>query len=112
MELFKINKLVFKEEDFLDDINEYEDLIPLIQDLQGSLVYEEINCVGENECCNKTDKNYIVEIQGFIDENDDFYTKEELLENSIDINGANLDLFVIRIYKCVECGKWIFDILE
>ena len=24
----------------------------------------------------------------------------------------NLDPFIIRVYKCVECGKWIIDILE
>ena len=109
MELFKIKDLVFKDEDFLDEI---EDLIPIIQDLQESLSYDERNCVGENDCCNKTDKNYIVEIEGYLNSEDDFYTKEELIKNDTNIEGGNLDPFIIRVYKCVECGKWIIDILE
>ncbi|MBM6861888.1 hypothetical protein H9X78_15710 [Clostridium saudiense] len=112
MELFKIKDLVFNSEEFLDNINEFEDLIPIIQDLQKSLTYEEINCVGENDCCNKTDRNYIVEIQGYLDDEDEFYTKEELIQNGINIDSASLDPFIIRVYKCVECGKWIIDILE
>ena len=112
MELFKIKDLVFNSEEFLDNINEFEDLIPIIQDLQKSLTYEEINCVGENDCCNKTDRNYIVEIQGYLDDEDEFYTKEELIQNGINIDSAILDPFIIRVYKCVECGKWIIDILE
>lgn len=112
MELFKIKDLIFKGEDFLDEIEEYEDLIPIIQELQESLNYEEINCVGENDCCNKTDKNYIVEIEGYLNSEDDFYTKEELIKNGTNIEGSNLDPFIIRVYKCVECGKWIIDILE
>lgn len=112
MELFKIKDLMFNDEEFLDDIEEYLDLIPIIQDLQENLEYEEINCVGENDCCNKTDKNYIVEIQGYLDKEDDFYTKEELIGNGVNLEGTNLDPFIIRVYKCVECGKWIIDILE
>ena len=110
MKLFEIKGLVFNSEEFLDNIGEYEDLIPIIQDLQENLVYEEINCVGENDCCNKTDKNYIVEIQGYLDDQDEFYTKEELLENGVNLETGNLDPFIIRVYKCVECGKWIIDI--
>ena len=53
MRLFSINDLNFNEEDFLDNINEYEDIIPIIEELQNSLSYDEIECVGENECCNK-----------------------------------------------------------
>mgnify|MGYP001161734469 CR=1 FL=1 len=112
MKLFKIKDLEFNSEEFLDNIDEYEDLIPIIQDLQGNLAYEEISCVGENDCCNNTDKNYIVEIQGYLDSEDEFYTKEELIQNGTNIEGANLDPFIIRVYKCVECGKWIIDILE
>ena len=40
------------------------------------------------------------------------YTKEELIGNGVNLEGANLDPFIIRVYKCVECGKWIIDILE
>lgn len=112
MRLFSINDLNFNEEDFLDNINEYEDIIPIIEELQNSLNYDEIECVGENECCNKTNKNYIIEIQGFINENDEFITKEELESNSTMVQEGIMDLFVIRLYKCVDCGKWIIDILE
>lgn len=110
MELFKVNGLSFNEEDFLDDINEFEDIIPIIQELQQNLNYEEINCVGENDCCGKTDRNYIVEIQGFLTDEDEFITKEEL-EKSGGVT-TTLDIFVIRIYKCISCNKWIIDIIE
>ena len=112
MTLFKIKDLEFKKEEFLDDINEFEDIIPIIQELQEGLTYEEIECVGENDCCNKTKKNYFSEIQGFIDENDEFLTKEEVQKSEKDFQIGSLDMFVIRIYKCVSCGKWIIDILE
>ena len=46
MRLFSINDLNFNEEDFLDNINEYEDIIPIIEELQNSLSYDEIKCVG------------------------------------------------------------------
>lgn len=112
MELFRIRDLIFKEEDFLDDINEFEDIIPIIEDIQYELEYEEIECVGENDCCNSTNKNYIIEIQGFLNSDDEFITKEEIEANPAIAQGKVLDMFVIRIYKCVSCGKWIFDILE
>lgn len=111
MNLFTIDGLSFNKEDFLDNINEYEDIIAIIEELQEHLKYDEIECVGENECCNKTKKNYIVEIQGFINQNDEFITMEEAKENN-QLNSGVMDLFVIRLYKCVDCGKWIIDILE
>ena len=111
MNLFTIDGLSFNKEDFLDNINEYEDIIAIIEELQENLKYDEIECVGENECCNKTKKNYIVEIQGFINQNDEFITMEEAKENNL-LNSGVMDLFVIRLYKCVDCGKWIIDILE
>ena len=110
MELFKIKDLVFKKEEFLDDIREFEDLLPIIYELQEELTYEEIECVGENDCCRKSNKNYIVEIQGFLNEEDEFITKKEIEENHSIAQGKVLDLFVIRLYKCVECGKWFIDI--
>ncbi|MBP3915898.1 MULTISPECIES: hypothetical protein [unclassified Clostridium] len=112
MKLFKIKDLVFNREDFLDDINEFEDLLPIIEELQDELTYEEIECVGENDCCGKSNKNYIVEIQGFLNQEDEFITKKEIEENPSLFNGQVMDLFVIRLYKCVSCGKWIIDILE
>lgn len=112
MELFKINGLVFAKEDFLDNISEFEDIIDIVKELQNTLSFQEIECVGENDCCEKTNKNYIVEIQGFINKNDEFITKEELENSEINKREQFLDLFVIRIYKCLECGKWIIDILE
>ena len=79
MELFKIKDLVLRKEDFLDDISEFEGILPIIEVLQDGLTYEEIECVGVNDCCNETKKNYVVEIQGFIDSNDVFITNEELM---------------------------------
>ena len=96
MNLFTIDGLSFNKEDFLDNINEYEDIIAIIEELQENLKYDEIECVGENECCNKTKKNYIVEIQGFINQNDEFITMEEAKENN-QLNSGVMDLFVIRL---------------
>ena len=112
MKLFNIKGLEFNSEDFLDELIEFEDIIPIIKDLEETLNYEEIECVGENDCCNNTNKNYIVEIQGFINNEDEFLTKEEVISSKSDISREQLDMFVIRIYKCVDCGKWIIDILE
>lgn len=110
--LFKIKDLIFYKEDFLDNLDEFEDIIDIIQELSANLIYEEIEVVGQNECCEKTNKNYIIEIPGFLDENDEFLTKEEIELQSASGVERVLDLFVIRIYKCLECKKWIIDILE
>ena len=110
--LFEIKDLVFYKEDFLDNLDEFEDIIDIIQELSANLIYEEIEVVGPNECCEKTNKNYIIEIPGFLDENDEFLTKEEIELQSASGVERVLDLFVIRIYKCLECKKWIIDILE
>ncbi|SHI82791.1 hypothetical protein SAMN02745163_00811 [Clostridium cavendishii DSM 21758] len=110
--LFEIDKIKFYEEDFQDDITEYEDIIPIVQDIQESLKVEEIQCTDENDCCNKTKMNYFVEIQGFITPEDEFVLQSEMEQFKHMFEGQMLDLFVIRIYKCMECNKWIFDILE
>ena len=110
--LFEIKGLEFYKEEFLDNIEEYEDIIDIIKDLSNELTYEEIEVVGSNDCCEKTNKNYIVEIQGFLNQEDEFITKKEIEENPDLANGQIMDLFVIRLYKCVSCGKWIIDILE
>lgn len=110
--LFEIKGIAFYEKDFQDDINEVDDIIPIIQDLQEELEIEEIQCTDENDCCGKTKMNYFSEIQGFITEEDEFLLKSELEANKEKFEGKLLDLFVIRIYKCMDCGKWIIDILE
>ena len=104
-------KCVFVELLIIIDISEFEDILPIIEELQDGLTYEEIECVGVNDCCNETNKNYVVEIQGFIDSNDEFITKEELmaLEN---VDEGMLDTFIITIHMCVNCGKWVLGILE
>ena len=40
MKLFAIKDLVFNREDFLDDISEFEDLLPIVEELQNELTYE------------------------------------------------------------------------
>lgn len=110
-ELFKIKDIKFLKEDFQDDITEFEDILPIVEELSGVLNYDKIQCVDLNDCCGKTKENYIVEIKGFLTEEDDFITFEELEEDKT-IKREGLTLFVIRIYMCVECGKWIIDILE
>lgn len=110
--LFGIGDLSFYKEDFLDNIDEFSDIIDIIKELSNELTYEEIEVVGNNECCEKTNENYIVEIQGFIDEEDSFITKREAELLSKNGELGLLDLFVIRIYMCLECRKWIIDILE
>ena len=110
--LFQIQNLVFYREDFLDNIDEFEDIIDIIKELSPRLKYEKIEVVGQNDCCEKTNENYIIEIQGFLNEEDDFYTREEVEILSKQKPMGNLDLFVIRIYKCLNCNKWIIDILE
>ncbi|WP_418222704.1 hypothetical protein [Clostridium isatidis] len=109
--IFEIKDLKFYEEEFLDNIEDYEDIIPIIQELSLELNYEEIETVGNNDCCNMTNKNYIVEIPGFLDKEDNFITKDEA-EKLTEESEMSLSLFVIRIYKCRECNKWIIDILE
>ncbi|WP_300386253.1 hypothetical protein [Clostridium sp.] len=110
--LFEIEDLKFYKEEFLDDISEFEDIIPIIQELSPHLKYEEIEVSGLNDCCNEVNKNYIIEIHGFIDEEDNFITKEELLDSKDEKRQGGLDIFIIRIYKCLNCSKWIIDILE
>lgn len=111
-ELFKIKDMSFYEEDFFDDITEYEDIIPIIKELEDKLDYEKISCVEINECCSKGKDNYLVEIIGYINSEDEFITKEEKEQFENVLKEDALDLFVIRVYKCVDCGKWIIDILE
>ncbi|AOR23553.1 hypothetical protein [Clostridium taeniosporum] len=111
-EIFKIKDLIFYKEEFLDDINEFEDIFPIIKEFSDNLSYEKINVASLNECCEKTKENYFIEIQGYINKDDDFITKQELEQMSVAFDRRELDLFVIRIYKCTECNKWIIDILE
>lgn len=75
--LFQIKDLEFYEEDFVEDIHDYEDIIDIVQELSEELDYEIIEIAGSNGCCNDTKKNYLVEIIGYVDENDEFVTKNE-----------------------------------
>lgn len=111
-ELFKIKDLSFYEEDFLDDMEEYEDIIPIIKELEPGLSYEKLAVTEDNECCGKSRDNYFIQIHGYINKDDEFITKDEVELFNGSINKNELDLFVIRVYKCVDCGKWIIDILE
>lgn len=110
--LFAVKDLTFYEEDFLDDISEFEDIVEIIQELSSTLSYETIEIAGDNGCCEKTKKNSLVEIIGYIDENDEFITKEERDSLGIAADGKNFDLFVITVHKCCACGKWTISLLE
>lgn len=110
--LFTIKDLVFYKEDFLDNIEDFEDVIHIIKEFSHKLNYEELEVVEENDCCGRTKKNYFIEIQGFLNEYDEFITREELGLLVKERQSGLLDLFVIRIYKCLACRKWIIDILE
>lgn len=107
MLLFEIDGIKFYKEDFQDDYFEYEDIIPIIQEFQEALTIEKISCVDLNDCCQGTKENYFAQIQGFINDEDEF-----LLIDEVEKGKENLDLYVIRIYKCTNCDKWIIDILE
>lgn len=111
-ELFRVGDLVFNQGDYLEDISEFEDIIPIIQDLQEELSYEKITCVDINDCCEKSKDNYIVEIHGYINSEDEFITKKELDMYGNVLKKDKLSLFVISAYMCVDCGKWIIKILE
>lgn len=110
--VFQVKDLVFYEEDFIDDIKDYEDIIDIIQELSQDLDYETIEIAGPNGCCDKTKKNHLVEIIGYIDENDEFITKEEKEAMGIMANNKKFDLFVITVHKCTSCNKWTISILE
>lgn len=110
--LFQVKDLEFYEEDFVEDIKDYEDIIDIIQELSSELKYETIEVAGDNGCCDKTKKNHLVEIIGYIDENDEFVTKEERDAMGIMANNKKFDLFVITVHKCTSCGKWVISILE
>lgn len=110
--LFQVKDLEFYKEDFLDDITEFEDILPIIQELSPELSYEAIEIAGENGCCDKTRTNLLVEIIGYIDENDEFITKEERDKLGLAALGKKFDLFVITIHKCTACNKWSISLLE
>ncbi|MGL5151481.1 MAG: hypothetical protein ACRC7N_13020 [Clostridium sp.] len=110
-ELFKVRDLVFFEEEFQDDINEYDDIIPVMQDLCDELDYEEVQCVDLNDCCSTTKMNYLIQVNGFLNEEDEFVLMQEVEQDS-SIDREKLTLFVIRVYMCTGCKKWMIDILE
>lgn len=110
--VFQVKDLTFYEEDFIDDIRDYKDIIDIIQELSPELDYETIEIAGSNGCCENTKKNHLVEIIGYIDENDEFVTKAEREALGIMAHNKKFDLFVITVHKCTACGKWVISILE
>ena len=85
-ELFRVKDLIFYDEDhakdyddeYAEDLEYLESNIPILKELQNTLTYEKITCTEVNKCCNIGKENYIVELQGFLDENDEFITNEEV----------------------------------
>ncbi|MDD5794376.1 MAG: hypothetical protein PUD42_06390 [Clostridiales bacterium] len=117
-ELFRVKDLIFYDEDhakdyddeYAEDLEYLESNIPILKELQNTLTYEKITCTEVNKCCNIGKENYIVELQGFLDENDEFITNEEVEKFNVD--KSKLSLYIIRVYKCVDCGKWIIDVID
>lgn len=110
--LFEISKIPFYKEDFQDNVEDFQDIIPIIQDFENYLKLEKIQCTDKNDCCYKTKENYIAEIIGVLTEDDDFYSLEEVRARESEFRGKRLDPFGIQVYKCLSCGKWIINILE
>jgi len=110
--LFQIKDLEFYEEEFLEDIHDYEDIVAIVQEFSDELDYEIIEVAGSNGCCEDTKKNYLVEIIGYVDENDEFVTKNERDKMGVMAENKKFDLFVITIHKCTACKKWVISILE
>ena len=76
--LFTISGVDFLAGDFQDDISEFQDIIPILQDFQEELKLEKIECTDENDCCFKTKENYICELVGALTEDDEFYSLIDL----------------------------------
>lgn len=113
--LFKIENIDFYEEEFQDNIEEFRDIIDLITDFSEDLKITEIECAEKNDCCEKTTKNYISELIGALTEDDEFFSVDEIRaseESMKKFSQMNLYPFGIQIYKCMECNKWIINILE
>lgn len=110
--LFTIKGIDFYEEEFQDNIQDFEDLIPLIQDFQEALDIEKIECAEENDCCGNIKFNYISEIIGVLNEADEFYTLDEVRARPDNFKSQILQPFGIQIYKCLGCNKWIINVLE
>lgn len=110
--LFQVKDVSFFKEDFLDNIEEFEDILPIIQELSSELDYEVVEIAGDNGCCDDTKKNILVEIIGYLDENDEFITRDEREALGLAAAGKSFSLFVITVHKCTACGKWTISILE
>lgn len=110
--IFEVNGIEFFEEEFQDNINEFQDIIGILQSFQEDLKIEKIQCVDINDCCFETKENYICELVGALTKEDDFYTLKELRSNYDKFKDEMLYPFGIQVYKCVKCNKWIINILE
>ncbi|WP_300349657.1 hypothetical protein [Clostridium sp.] len=110
--LFEVNGIEFFEEEFQDDINEFQDIVSILKDFQGELKIEKIQCTDKNDCCFSTKENYICELVGALTEDDDFYTLKELRSNYDKFKDEMLYPFGIQVYKCIGCNKWMINLLE
>lgn len=110
--LFTISGVDFLARDFQDDINEFQDIIQILQDFQSELKLEKINCTDKNDCCFKTKENYISELVGALTVDDEFYSLKELRNDYDKFKDEMLYPFGIQVYKCTECNKWIINLLE
>ncbi|MDZ5252296.1 hypothetical protein [Clostridium sp. LIBA-8841] len=110
--LFTISGVDFLEKDFQDNINEFQDIIPIIQDFQDELKLEKIECIDKNDCCFKTKENYICELIGALTKDDEFYSLNELRSDYERFKDEMLYPFGIQVYKCTACNKWIINLLE
>lgn len=110
--LFTISGVDFLASEFQDDINEFQDIIPILQDFQEELTLEKIECTDKNDCCFKTKENYIGELVGALNKDDEFYSLKELRLNYDKFKDEILYPFCIQVYKCTACNKWIINLLE
>ena len=94
--LFTISGVDFLAGDFQDDISEFQDIIPILQDFQEELKLEKIKCTDENDCCFKTKENYICELVGALTEDDEFYSLEVII---IDLK---MKCYILLEYKFIN----------
>ncbi|MGL5067174.1 MAG: hypothetical protein ACRC6T_04995 [Sarcina sp.] len=111
-ELFKIGDVIFTEEEFQDNINEYLDIVDIVKEFEGKFKLEDIECAEINDCCGATKFNAFAELVGVLTEDDDFLTLEEVRASQSIYEGTNVEPFGIQIYKCKSCNKWMFWLLE
>lgn len=119
--LFKIGNIEFKKEDFdyifmagesYKDLDEFEDIIETIKDFEDEFKGEEIQCAEINDCCKQTKINYIAEVYGAVTEEGEFFTLNEMRMEQGKFEKEMLYPYGIQVYKCLNCNKWMINILE